>query len=46
MLETIMSIQPRGGSGKGKSKDQIVEETAISIQKSTPPVWDIEMVGK
>ena len=46
ILETILSIQPRASAGVGKSRDEIIQELSIGIQKRTPHEFDLEMVGK
>jgi len=46
ILETILSIQPRASSGAGKSRDEIIQELSVSIQKRTPPEFDLESVAK
>lgn len=46
MLETILSIQPRSSSGDGKSRDEIIEEIALNVEKSTPELFDIEEIAK
>lgn len=46
LLETILSMQPRAGSGTGKSREETIGEIAGFIEKKTPPVFDIELVGK
>lgn len=39
-------MQPRSSSGHGKTREQIIGEQAAYIQTKTPPVIDLEMVGK
>ncbi len=46
LLENILSMQPRSSSGGGKTREQIIGEQAAYIQSKTPPVIDLEMVGK
>jgi len=46
VLESLLSIQPRSTSGKGKSREVIIEEIANFIEKKTPPAFDEEAVGK
>jgi dynein heavy chain len=30
-VETILSVQPRASSGGGKSREEVIEEIAISV---------------
>jgi len=39
-------MQPRTSSGGGKTREQIIGEMAAYLQTRTPPVIDLEMVGK
>jgi dynein heavy chain len=39
-------MQPRASSGTGKTREQIIGEQAAYIQSKTPPVFDLEFVGK
>lgn len=45
LLETILSVQPRAASGKGKSREEIIEEIAIFVEKRTPEVFDIDIIS-
>lgn len=46
LLETILSVQPRSSSSDGKSREQIIEEIALNVEKCTPEVFDIEAISK
>ena len=46
ILETILSIQPRAAAGAGKTREEIVQELSVGIQKRTPKEFDLEYVGK
>ena len=46
VLESLLSIQPRTTSGKGKSREVIIEEIAVLIEKKTPPAFDEEEVAQ
>jgi dynein heavy chain, axonemal len=46
ILETILGIQPRAAAGIGKTRDDIIQELSEHIQQKTPPVFDLEAVGK
>lgn len=46
LLENILSMQQRSSSGAGKTREQIIGEQAAYLQSKTPPVIDLEMVGK
>ena len=39
-------MQPRASSGSGKTREEIIFDMASSIQTRTPPVFDLEIVGK
>lgn len=39
-------MQPRTSAGGGKTREQIIGEMAAYLQTRTPPVIDLEMVGK
>lgn len=39
-------MQPKTSSGKGKTREEIIMDTAKYLQSKTPPVFDLEMVGK
>ena len=39
-------MQPRSSSGAGKTREQIIGEMAAYLQTKTPPVIDLEFVGK
>lgn len=46
LLESILSMQPRASTGSGKTREQIIGEMAGYLETRTPPVIDLEMVGK
>lgn len=39
-------MQPKTSSGKGKTREEVIMDTAKFLQSKTPPVFDLEMVGK
>lgn len=39
-------MQPKTSSGKGKTREEVIMDTAKFLQAKTPPVFDLEMVGK
>ncbi|XP_052808511.1 dynein axonemal heavy chain 1-like isoform X3 [Mya arenaria] len=45
-LEALVKLQPKTASGGGKSREEIMEETAKHIIKQVPPPIDEEMVVK
>lgn len=47
MMTSILQMQPKtGGSGKGKSREEIIGEQAKSLQDRCPPVFSLEKVLK
>jgi dynein heavy chain len=46
LLFDIISMQPKAQKGKGKTREEIIGEQAKFLQDKTPPVFDLEMVGK
>ena len=46
MLESILSVQPKTGSGSGKSRDQVIKEIAEFVQSKTPEVFPIHEIQK
>ena len=46
LLETILTIQPRAVSGTGKTREEIIFEQVISIEKKTPKPYDIKEIAK
>lgn len=47
LMENVLSMQPKsGGGGKGKSREEIIGEQALSLQNRTPPVFSLEKVSK
>ena len=47
MLKTALSIQPRtGGSGAGRTPDEIASELAAKIESKLPEILDREEAGK
>ena len=46
LLFDIISMQPKAQKGKGKSREEIIGEQAKFLFDKTPPVFDLEMVGK
>lgn len=39
-------MQPKTSSGKGKTREEVIMETAVYLQSKTPPIFDLEMVSK
>jgi dynein heavy chain len=46
LFETILKMQPRSSGGAGKSREEILAETAKSILEKVPQEWDVETIGK
>lgn len=46
LLETILSVQPRSSSSKGRSREDIINDLAVSVQSRTPEVFDFDAVFK
>jgi dynein heavy chain len=46
LLGDIISMQPKAQKGKGKTREEIIGEQSKFLQDKTPPVFDLEMVGK
>jgi dynein heavy chain len=46
LLENMISMQPKTQKGKGKTREEIIGEQAKFLQERTPPVFDLEIVGK
>lgn len=46
LLEIILTMQPRASAGTGKSREEVIGEMAKSLEKQTPPAFDLELVGK
>ena len=45
MFATVLSLQPRAASGGGKSRDELLDETAEEILKQAPPPFNLEQVS-
>jgi len=45
MFDTLLSLQPRSASGGAKSREDIIEESAASIQARLPREFDIEAIS-
>jgi dynein heavy chain, axonemal len=45
MFDTLLSLQPRSTSGGGKSREEIIAETAADIQSRLPREFDIEAIS-
>ena len=39
LLSTILGLQPKSSAGAGKSREEIIEDIAIFVQKNTPPAY-------
>lgn len=46
MLESILSVQPKTGTGSGKSREQVITEIANFVESKTPPIFPIYEIGK
>lgn len=46
MLQTILALLPRATGGSGKTREETISETSLSILGRVPPVWDVETVMK
>lgn len=46
MLETILSVQPKTGSGTGKSREEVIGDIASFVQSKTPEVLPIFEISK
>jgi len=45
MFSTVLSLQPRASSGGGKSRDEILDETAQDILAQMPGAYNLEQVA-
>jgi dynein heavy chain len=45
MFRTILSLQPRASSGGGKSREEVLTETAMDILDKVPPPFNLEAVA-
>jgi dynein heavy chain len=43
---TILALLPRAASGGGKTREELLDETADSILKKLPAEWELESVSK
>jgi dynein heavy chain len=46
LFSTILALLPRSTAAGGKSRDQIVTESCLSILEKTPQPWELESVQK
>lgn len=46
LLETIQSVQPRTASSTGQSREEVIEEIAVFVEKRTPQPWIVEDIYK
>jgi dynein heavy chain len=46
MLEAILSVQPKTGTGSGKSREQTITEIAEFVESKTPPIYPIFDIQK
>lgn len=46
LLESILAIQPRATTGKGRSREEIITDIATGIEKRTPAQFDLEKIKK
>lgn len=42
----MTQMQPKTSAGKGKTREEVILDTAKFLQSKTPPVFDLEMVAK
>ena len=45
MFSTVLSLQPRAASGGGKSRDELLDETAADILERAPTLFNLEQVA-
>merc|ERR1711988_1784281 len=45
MFATILSLQPRAASGGGKSREELLDESAADILGKTPQPFNLEAVA-
>jgi len=45
MFATVLSLQPRAASGGGKSRDELLDETAADILAKAPVLFNLEQVS-
>jgi dynein heavy chain len=45
MFDTLLSLQPRSSSGGGKTREEIIADTAASIADRLPREFDIEAIS-
>jgi len=38
-MQTILSLEPKTATGEGKTREEIIEELAVSVQKQTPKAY-------
>jgi dynein heavy chain len=46
LISNMVTMQPRTSAGKGKTREEVIGEQARFIQSKTPPVFNLEEVGK
>ena len=46
MLESILSVQPKTGTGSGKSREEVITDIANFVQSKTPAVLPIHEIQK
>jgi dynein heavy chain len=44
LLSTILSLEPKSSSSSGKTREEVIEELAIFVQKNTPKVIFLKKV--
>ncbi|DAZ96773.1 TPA: hypothetical protein N0F65_005771 [Lagenidium giganteum] len=44
MFDIVLSLQPRVSTGAGKSREETIADTAMSIESKLPPQFDLEFV--
>jgi len=42
LLDTLLGLQPRTGGGSGKTREDVIEELAVDIQKRMPELFEVE----
>jgi dynein heavy chain len=46
LLESMIAMQPKTSSGKGKTREEIIGDQAKYLQSKAPPVFDLEMIQR
>ncbi len=46
LLESMIMMQPKSSSGKGKSREEIIGDQAKYLQSKSPPAFDLELIQR